>query len=84
MDEATSNVDVETEAIIEKIKKDYFSNKTMITIAHRLNTIYDSDRIMILEKGKIKAFGKQSEFNEEQKQFFYQYIEDLKKGIAVD
>ena len=81
MDEATSNVDVQTEEIIENIKKTYFKNKTVITIAHRLNTIYDSDKIMILDRGELKAFAKHSEFTDEQKQFFYQYIEDLKKGI---
>lgn len=67
MDEATSNIDVQTEEIIEKIKKEYFKDKTVITIAHRLNTIYDSDRIMILDKGEVKAFGKQSEFTDDQK-----------------
>jgi len=36
---------------------------------------------MILDRGELKAFAKHSEFTDEQKQFFYQYIEDLKKGI---
>lgn len=67
MDEATSNVDVQTEEIIEEIKKKYFKNKTVISIAHRLNTIYDSDRILILEKGKIKAFGNYHDFDEGEK-----------------
>lgn len=83
MDEATSNVDVQTEDIIEKIKKKYFKEKTVLTIAHRLNTIYDSDRIMILEFGKIKAFRKHSEFTEDEKSFFRTYLEDLKKGIIT-
>jgi ABC-type multidrug transport system fused ATPase/permease subunit len=53
----------------------------VISIAHRLNTIYASDKILILDKGCIKAFGNYKNFNEDEKQFFYQYIEDLKKGI---
>lgn len=58
MDEATSNVDIQTESVIEKLKKKYFKDKTVISIAHRLNTIYDSDWIMILDGGEIKAFDK--------------------------
>lgn len=34
MDEATSNVDIQTESVIEKLKKKYFTDKTVITIAH--------------------------------------------------
>lgn len=49
MDEATSNVDIKTEEIIENIKTKYFKNITTLSIAHRLNTIYDSDRILILD-----------------------------------
>lgn len=49
MDEATSNVDIKTEETIEYIKNKYFKNVTTLSIAHRLNTIYDSDRILILD-----------------------------------
>ena len=49
MDEATSNVDIKTEETIEYIKDKYFKNITTLSIAHRLNTIYDSDRILILD-----------------------------------
>jgi ABC-type multidrug transport system fused ATPase/permease subunit len=44
MDEATSNIDVETEHLIEKSLQECFRGCTMLTIAHRVNTIMNSDR----------------------------------------
>ncbi len=81
MDEATSNLDIATEKNMEKMKNKYFKNKTTLSIAHRLNTIYDSDRILILNNGEIEVFGKFNEFNKKEKYFFNQYVEDLRKGI---
>ncbi len=53
MDEATSNMDIKSERILEFMKKKYFKGKTILTIAHRLNTIYNSDKILILDQGKV-------------------------------
>lgn len=44
MDEATSNIDVETEHLLERSLKECFKGCTMLTIAHRVNTIMHSDR----------------------------------------
>ena len=53
MDEATSSVDNQTDELIQKIIRREMINSTVITIAHRLNTVMDYDRIMVLEGGKI-------------------------------
>uniref|UniRef100_A0A3Q4I3W8 ABC transporter domain-containing protein n=1 Tax=Neolamprologus brichardi TaxID=32507 RepID=A0A3Q4I3W8_NEOBR len=56
IDEATANVDPRTDELIQKTIRDKFEECTVITIAHRLNTIIDSDRILVLESGTIQEF----------------------------
>uniref|UniRef100_A0A6B2KWS6 Uncharacterized protein n=1 Tax=Arcella intermedia TaxID=1963864 RepID=A0A6B2KWS6_9EUKA len=56
MDEATANVDYETDVIIQTAIKKSFANATVITVAHRINTILHYDKVMVMEKGKIVEF----------------------------
>lgn len=57
LDEATAAVDVETDALLQTtLRSPLFSKRTIITIAHRINTILDSDRIVVLEAGRVKEF----------------------------
>ena len=51
MDEATANIDPKTDNDIQLVLKTYFKESTIITIAHRLNTIIDYDRIFVLKAG---------------------------------
>ena len=53
MDEATANIDIKTEKIIQKLISEEFAESTVITIAHRLNTILNSDKVLILENGTL-------------------------------
>lgn len=52
MDEATANVDMDTEALIQQKIHEKFSSCTVITIAHRLDTVIESDRILVLKAGE--------------------------------
>lgn len=57
-DEATANIDLKTEEIIQKTVREEFNDTTMLIIAHRVQTVQHCDRIMVLNAGKIDEFDK--------------------------
>lgn len=76
LDEATAAVDVETDALLQTtLRSPLFSNRTIITIAHRINTILDSDRIVVLEAGQVKEFDTPKKLIED-KGLFYKLVKE--------
>ncbi|XP_051773178.1 LOW QUALITY PROTEIN: canalicular multispecific organic anion transporter 1 [Ctenopharyngodon idella] len=70
LDEATAAVDLETDDLIQTTIRREFSHCTVLTIAHRLNTILDSSRVMVLDSGKIVEFDSPSELLNKQGHFY--------------
>ena len=76
LDEATAAVDVETDAMLQTtLRTSMFNNRTIITIAHRINTILDSDRIIVLDKGEVREFASPAELVR-QKGLFYELVRE--------
>jgi ABC-type multidrug transport system fused ATPase/permease subunit len=77
MDEATASLDQKTQAIILKIMDKYFSKSTIFSIAHRIETVLNFDRIMVFDQGRLKEFDKPSELLKQKSSIFFKlYYEE--------
>ena len=56
LDEATANVDFKTDRLIQDVIRNRFKDSTVITIAHRLNTIIDYDKMVVMDEGRVLEF----------------------------
>ncbi|MFM8552210.1 MAG: ATP-binding cassette domain-containing protein, partial [Nitrospiraceae bacterium] len=61
LDEATSSLDSESERIVQLAMANLMKNRTTLVIAHRLATVYNADRIVVLERGRIVEAGSHEE-----------------------
>lgn len=77
LDEATANIDIETEQVIQKLIKESFKNCTMIVVAHRLQTIIESDRVLVLDLGKVAEFDKPSVLRKRPESHFAKLINEI-------
>ncbi|KAI1720590.1 ABC transporter transmembrane region domain-containing protein [Ditylenchus destructor] len=84
LDEATAAVDMATDAMIQNTIRKEFRNSTVITIAHRLNTIMDYDRIIVLEAGSIREFDSPSVLMANKKSVFYGMVRACNSGTSTN
>ncbi|CAG0897047.1 unnamed protein product [Darwinula stevensoni] len=82
LDEATANVDPETDALIQDTLRRSFSDCTVLTIAHRLDTIIDSDKVLVLDHGEIKELGQPHELLQNENGFFSDLVGQTGPGAA--
>ncbi|MGG1594466.1 ABC transporter ATP-binding protein [Terribacillus saccharophilus] len=74
LDEATANIDTETEAIIQRALEVLKQGRTTLVIAHRLSTIMHADQIFVLDHGKILEQGNHMSLLEKQGQYYQMYL----------
>ncbi|HEX2915678.1 MAG TPA: ABC transporter ATP-binding protein [Chloroflexia bacterium] len=77
LDEATSSVDSESEAVIQEALKKLLDNRTALIIAHRLSTIKDVDRVIVMDKGKVVEMGSQEELLARRGWYYQLYLHQM-------
>ena len=77
-------MDVETDAMLQAtLRSSMFRNRTIITIAHRINTILDSDRIVVLDRGTVAEFDTPAELVR-RKGLFYELVKEANLLNALE
>lgn len=74
LDEATSSIDTRTEAIVQKAMDNLMKGRTVFVIAHRLSTIRNSDKIVVLDEGKIIESGSHKELMDKKGAYYQLYM----------
>lgn len=80
LDEATSNIDTETEVLIQDAIRKVIKDRTTIVIAHRLSTIQHANKIIVLHKGKIREMGNHQELLDKKGMYYDLYLLQYKEG----
>ncbi|CAG9769762.1 unnamed protein product [Ceutorhynchus assimilis] len=82
MDEATANVDPQTDALIQHTIRRKFADCTVLTIAHRLNTVMDSDKVLVMDAGTMKEFDHPYILLQEKTGVLYSMVQQTGKSMA--
>ncbi|XP_038065584.1 multidrug resistance-associated protein 4-like [Patiria miniata] len=83
VDEATANVDIRTDRLIQATIRRRFKHCTVLTIAHRLNTIMDSDKVMVLDAGQLIEFDEPYVLLQKEDGIFSKMVQETGKAEAA-
>ena len=83
LDEATSSIDTESEALIQHAIDKLISGRTSIVIAHRLSTIRKAHKILVLDKGEVKEIGSHEELMQRQGYYYQLHMMQFEKAVAI-
>jgi ABC-type multidrug transport system ATPase subunit len=76
LDEATANVDLKSDELIQSIIRREFGNCTVLTIAHRLHTVIDSDKVLVMDNGVVAEFGSPYQLLQDHDGIFSGYVRE--------
>lgn len=82
LDEATANVDPQTDALIQKTIRTKFVDCTVLTVAHRLNTIMDSDKVLVMDAGTMVEFDHPHNLLQNPNGVFSKMVTEAGKGTS--
>lgn len=82
MDEATANVDPQTDALIQNTIRRKFADCTVLTIAHRLNTVMDSDKVLVMDAGSVKEYDHPFVLLQDKSGIFYGMVHQTGKSVS--
>lgn len=82
LDEATANVDPQTDALIQKTIRTKFADCTVLTVAHRLNTIMDSDKVLVMDAGTMVEFDHPYVLLQNENGVFYKMVMESGKSMS--
>ena len=80
LDEATANVDYQTDRILQQVVKQELIGKTVLTITHRLATVLDYNRVMVLDKAQIVEFASPAQLMEQENSWFASLLRSSKNS----
>ena len=81
---ATANVDPRTDAFIQATIRSEFSQQTVLTIAHRLNTVIDYDRVMVLDAGRLMQFDRPLALIDQGEGIFFELYSALQADVKAE